>query len=279
MLAISRLVLAVILDLLSAEIRMAEVATDSSLLLLFLTLFLYGYKKTTIRTIHPIFGFLFTVLLGINFVQFDGVFGMPRFNYYCGIFVIGLLYNGRWLFANMLFQCLMVGILSFATAFKLDWISPFSLGQSADLTDFIFAVCALSILAFYLKKITLAEIEKYDQLNEQLSKNVRQAKQTNQLLIKKSNELRQAQIQLNQEVKRRTLTLKDQQEAIESYIHLNTTVLLNPVQQLNVELDQLPNNTLLSTMLMASRDELNEVLRSIKNTLESQEKLDRKKIK
>ena len=72
-------------------------------------------------------------------------------------------------------------LLAYGTAYQLSWLTQFSLGNNLDITEFIFAVIVLGILAFYLKNITVHEISKYDHLNADLSKNVRQAKQTNQL--------------------------------------------------------------------------------------------------
>ena len=60
---------------------------------------------------------------------------------------------------------------------------------------------------------------------------------------------------------------------------MNTSVLHAPMDELNKAIELLPVDQPLSAMLLASRIELNEVLRSIKNTLDAQQELDRNKIR
>ena len=278
-LGIARLVLAVAIDVAKQTPNAIEIITDSALLFLFIGLLFLTYTKATFKSIHPSFGFILTILLGLNFIEFNGIFGFTRFNFYCGFFVIGLLYNSRWLIIHITFQSIIMILLAYGTAHQLSWLTKFSLGNNLDITEFIFAVIVLGILAFYLKNITVHEINKYDHLNVDLSKNVRQAKQTNQLLITKTNELREAQQNLASEVSKRTKLLDNQQKAIESYIYMNTSVLHAPMDELNKAIELLPVDQPLSAMLLASRIELNEVLRSIKNTLDAQQELDRNKIR
>ena len=278
-LGIARLVLAVAIDVAKQTPNAIEIITDSALLFLFIGLLFLTYTKATFKSIHPSFGFILTILLGLNFIEFNGIFGFTRFNFYCGFFVIGLLYNSRWLIIHITFQSIIMILLAYGTAHQLSWLTKFSLGNNLDITEFIFAVTVLGILAFYLKNITVHEINKYDHLNVDLSKNVRQAKQTNQLLITKTKELREAQQNLALEVSKRTKLLDNQQKAIESYIYMNTSVLHAPMDELNKAIELLPVDQPLSAMLLASRIELNEVLRSIKNTLDAQQELDRNKIR
>src|SRR5579859_1757335 len=95
MLATMRLIMAVVSDLFQQEVQQVETLTDFSLLLLFGGLLLFATRQLNFSAVHPWFGAVLIVLLAFNFLEFGGVRGNSRFNYYAGFFVIILLYTGR----------------------------------------------------------------------------------------------------------------------------------------------------------------------------------------
>jgi hypothetical protein len=60
---------------------------------------------------------------------------------------------------------------------------------------------------------------------------------------------------------------------------MNTEVLQEPIKSLNESMAKISNSSPLHAMLVVSHAELNEVLRTITKTLQSQEELNRNKIK
>jgi hypothetical protein len=167
----------------------------------------YVWRNARIYRIHPIIGFLFTALLALNFLQFDGLLGNARFNYYLGYFIVGLLYTGKWFILHMVVHTVVMVVIAVSSGLKLSWIEPVNLNVSLDASDFFFALLTSGLLTYYLKTIILREIAKTETLAQQLSINVSTAKSTNKLLREQSELLRVTQAHLEEEVNQRTRAL------------------------------------------------------------------------
>lgn len=277
-LATVRLMIALLLDFQRPQWNAAELLTDTSLFLLFGSMLALGLRRANFPSIHPAWGVVLIILLGLNFLQFGGVLGVSRFNYYCGLFVIILLYNQRHLAILLAFQLSFIVALTASTALELPWTKIFFLDFQPDTIDFLFALLALGLLSYYLKGITLLEVEKAQLSNERIRQQVGEAKKMNRLLVQKGKELLGAQQHLEEEVHARAHQLEEKQRAIEKFIHLNTRVLQEPVEELNRSLDQIQTSDPMQAMLLVSVHELNDVFGGIKRTLDASEQLDRKKL-
>ncbi len=276
--AIFRLVVALLIDFLRESVRWGEVMTDTTILIVFLAIAWLAFNKVNFTKVHPLFGLLIIVLLGLNFMEFGGVQGNSRFNYYGGFFFVILLYQGRTQIALLIFQCLFLIALTAITALLDGGRTVLFVSNDSDFTDFVFILIALGALSYYLKSITENEIGRWQQLSSQLNEQVAHAKELNHELVAQGKELMKAQAHLEEEVNKKSKLLLDQQRAIEKYIRLNTEVIHDPIYELNQEMSRFRGSNMMDSMLIASHAELNEVLKNITVTLKANEELNRTKV-
>ncbi len=279
MLATVRLLIALAIDANRPVPSPVELTTDFSLLLVFAGLLLLGLYKADFSTVPTVFGVTIVLLLGFSFLQLNGVNGTSRFNYYSGIYVIILLYSGKRLSLLLVFQFLLVTALAVCFYMGWPWVNSWVLPIPPDPYDFVFALIALGLLSYYLKFITLREIEKFENVSEELRLRVAEAKTTNHTLVEQGIALQRAQQHLEEEVAKRTAALERQQKALDAYNILNTTSLEAPIAELKELIATIHTQDHFYDMLKASHQELGVVFRHIKESLETTGALDRTKIR
>jgi len=147
------MILALLMDLTQKEIRLVEVMTDTSILFAFGGLFIVVSRKANFQSVHPAFGFLIILLLGLNFLEFGGVHGNSRFNYYAGFFLIILLYSGTEMVLLLSFQSILIILLTLYVSVVPAGETILFIGGGPGIGDFLFIVTALGILSFYLKSV------------------------------------------------------------------------------------------------------------------------------
>jgi len=271
-----RIITALIVDFLRPQQSTPELVTDFSILLVFISLLVLVYRKVSFKAVHPIFGVFIILLLGINFLQFGGVEGTNCFNYYSGIYVVVMLYAGRTLYGLIFVQLGFLATLIYLVFINHPFYQNFLIGiDKESSTEFIFSLIAIAVFTFYLKRITLYEITKAESKSNELNQKVRESKKLNRQLVLQSEELKKAQEALRKEVNQRVAALEIRKAAIEQYIHHNTTTLKDPLQQLSTAINELKEDSQLCTLLRLSHIELNSVIQSINEALQSENSLDR----
>ncbi|HEU5290273.1 MAG TPA: hypothetical protein VFU05_06495, partial [Cyclobacteriaceae bacterium] len=141
--------------------------------------------------------------------------------------------------------------------------------------EFVFSVVSIAFFAFYLKLVTVSEIEKLESKIQEVRSKVRESKILNHELIAQSKELKKAQKHLMAEVSLRAKAIEDKNEAIEEFILHNTETLHGPLTNLSIAVHKFKGETQLHTLLRVSHAELTQVISGINQTLQSDTKLNR----
>ena len=278
-LAIFRMIIALVLDLSRPVSSISELATDISIFAIFLSLFILAQRKLSFKGVHPVFGVLIIVLLGINFLQFGGVDGTNCFNYYAGIYVIVMLYSGRNLYILISLQLAFLLVLIYLVFVNHPLYESVLINKTKSSIEFVFSVTSIAIFTFYLKRVTVSEISTLEIKLNEIRVKVRESKILNHELIAQSKELKKAQKFLKGEVSLRAKAVENQNEAIEQYIYHNTDTLKGPLTQLSTAVREFKGDTQLHTLLRISHAELTHVITDINQTLQSDAKLNRSVIK
>jgi hypothetical protein len=278
-LAIIRMAIALVLDFSKPQLSIPEILTDAGIFTVFLTLFAIAQRKLTFQGVHPIFGVLIVLLLGLNFLQFGGVNGTNCFNYYAGIYVIVMLYSGRKLYFLVSAQLIFLALLSYMVYTQHSLYDSVLIHLTKSSIEFVFCLVSIAIFTFYLKLVTVSEIEKLEIKVQEVRSKVRESKILNQELISQSRELKKAQKHLMAEVSLRAKSIQDKNEAIEQFIHHNTDTLQGPLNHLSTAVSEFKGETQLHTLLRVSHAELTQVITGINQTLQSDVKLNRGVIK
>lgn len=249
------------------------------LILLVVAYLIYLSWGGHIRHISILVGLLIALLLAVNFLQFGGISGYTKFNYYIGIYVIVILYS-RW----KLRITIAFSLLLLAGIIILDYTNPlirqiFFERLTPQIKDFWFSITIVSGIGYYLKHMTDLYGEKLFSLNNDLAERIRQTRKLNQLLQTKNEELNEAQGHLEQEISRRSEVLEGKNNSIENFLMVNTSHLVDPVKDLIDAVRARENNSVLSNLLKQSADDLERVSYSIREAIQTQPLIDRRKIK
>jgi hypothetical protein len=258
--------------------RLVVVAINFSIFLLILSL-LYTAFKRNFKKVHSIYGLLLTILLILLIVLFGGMHGYAKFNYFSSLYFIIMIYTGRTsktlLSINilLLLTVLAIGVIS------PPWLSIIDFGSSYSKLDFWFTLITLSSFSLYLKWITISQGRKLSSLNRKMANQVKQESKLGLMLQGVNSELRQTQKYLESEVNARTQILTAKNNSIESFVTLNTTELINVVDDLLLSMKSIKSNSQYSDSLKMSSDELAAVVESIRKSLKENGLLDRNVIR
>lgn len=269
-----RVSVAVSIDLLKGK-RSEELLVDTGVLLILLVVLYVTWRKP-LEKIHIAIGFILTLLLALNFIQFGGVDGYSKFNYYSGLFILIMIYNHRARVITVSFHLLVLLIILMLEYLDHPILEPLFIHQHPQSSDFWFTLLTLSFFTFYLKEVTVQKGESLTKLNDLLGERVRESRKLNRLLAEKNDALKRAQANLESEVSRRSVTLQVKNQAIENFIQTNQQELIQPVQELVRTINAIDESSPYTVYLKGTGKELEAIAKSIYTNLDNNIPIDRK---
>jgi signal transduction histidine kinase len=263
----------------SRNIVVAELLTDSVLLIIFSSLFYVAFTRPGFKGIHPAFGIVMIIFFSFNFIEFAGVAGNSEFNVLSAILGIACLFSGRWMYALTFLIVALTVALQIIILYNTDFMQSFFLYSSDQYSDFVFSIICVVAITILLKQLASSEQNKLESKIKELNSSVALAKTTNRILLQKHQELERAKAALEIEVEKRTHHLNQQNAAIEKYIYYNTEELKNPLTNLLEAVNSYQGDSPLYPFLQISSSELKSVMNTINEALTSDQKLDRSKLR
>jgi hypothetical protein len=150
---------------------------------------------------------------------------------------------------------------------------------SPQIKDFWFAIFLVSGVGYFLKTQTDIFSNNLSRLNNGLAYRIKQARQNNKLLEKQNKELYEAQQYLESEIQKRSEVLERKNNAIEQFMMVNTSHLIDPVKGLVSSIREKESVSVLSELLKQSANDLEKVSYSIREAIEKYPLIDRQNIK
>lgn len=273
-----RAVIAVVMDVV-LEIHFTEILVDSSLLVVLFVL-TYLSLQQKIQRIGIAFGFLLSLLLAVNFLQFGGASGYTKFNYYVGLYAITMIYNRRQLVLTLTFHLGLLLVILLLDHYDHPISQAFYINSGPQINDFWFTIGIISVFAYHLKRLTDIFSQKLSSLNIDMAERVREGRTLSRLLQEKNDELKKAQQYLESEVNRRSEVYNKKNQSIENFLKANTSDLVAPVQELISLAEDLEveHASPLFGLIRTSAGNMEKVSNSIREAILSDQPINRKTI-
>lgn len=273
-----RALIAVVMDV-AFEFHITEILVDSSLLVILFVL-AYLSLQQKIQRIGIAFGFLLSVLLAINFLQFGGASGYTKFNYYVGLYAITMIYNKRQLELTLTFHLGLLLVIILLDHFDHPVSQALYINSYPQVNDFWFTIGIISVFAYHLKRLTDTFSQRLSLLNIDMADRVKEARALGRLLQEKNAELRKAQAYLESEVNRRSEVYNTKNKSIENFLKANTSDLVEPVQELIrlAEDMEVEHASPMFGLIRKSAGNMEKVSNSIREAILSDQPINRKTI-
>jgi len=274
-----RVMLGIANDVIRNLVKPEQLLLDVVFIAVFAAVFMLALRRKQITHVPLIYGIVFILLLGINFVQLGKTRGLSELNYYTGFIGIIMLYSGRRLYILLTLQVALVIFLIILDYMPSDPVSKIFFSQvTTGRVGFVFAILITIAFTVYLKRIIKGEVARYDSVNEDLRSKIQEIKNKNLELEMKQAELQFVQELLKTEIDNRSYELKKQNEAIENYLRYNTEELAKPLHRLHAEINRLDQSSPLHRMVLSASAELHRVAGSLQKAIEKGERIQRSKI-
>ncbi|MBX2965084.1 MAG: hypothetical protein KF845_02980 [Cyclobacteriaceae bacterium] len=272
-----RMLITILFDI-KNQVHQAELIVDILLLFVIFSFFYVSWRKD-FQNISIASGVLLSLLLAFNFLQLGGIAGYSKFNYFASIYFIIMVYGQRKMYTSIIFNLLLLLAVLIISLLSPHWLGYINFGASFQTIDFWFTLIMLSVFTIYLKELTVSQDSKLSQLNLKMAEQVRESRKLGRVLEQSNKELKHVQTKLEDEVSRRTELLQKKNQSVEEFIQLNTTELIQAVDDLLISLNQVQSSSPYATNLERSSEELTSVTDSIRTSLQKNSLLDRKVIR
>jgi hypothetical protein len=258
-------------------VSIPELLVNYSILVL-LIFFSYVSWRKSIQQVHVVFGILISFLLALNFLQYGGSVGYSKFNYYAGLYIISMVYSGRKLFISIAFHLTLLVVVILIDYMNHPIAAVIYVRSSFQTIDFWFTLIVISLFAYHLKRLTDIYSQRLSSMNIDMANRVRQARGLSKRLQEKNAELRVAQQHLESEVSRRSEVYNSKSQSIEKFLKVNTSDLVEPVQELVSLSAEIQGASPLMPLLRQSVINLEKVSASIRQAILSDQPVNRNNI-
>jgi hypothetical protein len=270
-----RLLLETIMDLSASQFD--GLFLDVLLFGLLLAFMFTGWKKS-FTNISPLFAIFITIILAYNFLRFGGAAGHSKFNYYAALYLITMVYTNRALYLTLGFNLGLLAVILIMDIASPGLLVPQSYPEYST-EAFWLTLVMLSFFTFYLKELTVSQGNRLSSLNSKMADQIREVRTINRMLETSNNQLLGIQNNLENEVNKRSEILRQKNQSIEGFIHVNNSDLIVAVEELAESMRYANIDSVYAGYFRESGKELHTVVQSIQSQLQEDPSLDRKIIR
>jgi hypothetical protein len=221
---------------------------------------------------------LISFLLALNFLQYGGSRGYSKFNYYAGLYILSMAYNNRKLIIAIAFHLILLIVIIMIDYTDHPIRTMLYVRSSFQAIDFWFTLVVISLFAYHLKRLTDGYSQRLSVMNIDMANRVRQARGLSKQLQEKNAELRIAQQHLENEVSKRSRVYNNKSESIEKFLKVNTSDLVDPIQELVSLSAEVRGASHLMPLLRQSVTNLEKISASIRQAILSDQPVNRNNI-
>jgi hypothetical protein len=263
--AAMRTLKAVIQDL-AGVVNPPVLIVDIFILLTFCMLGVLAYRASISR-VPMIAGLILLALLIFSYIQFDGILGTTEYNLMGLGIVFVLVYNKRPLIWLVTLYFASIAMANVDLRLDGSLTQHLSGHYSTPLDNFFTTLLAVLLLIVYFKVALVRESRRIGQLRTELAMQVGTIAKQHKALDERQQQLHEANSRLESEIEKHTRQIILQNKAIADYIRLSTESLNKPLQNITLEVHNVPENGFLESKLKLEVSELQLIVHTLSEDL------------
>lgn len=263
-------IVGVVDDLVANPIHWDELAVDSIITALFITI-CYRIFAGLVSQIPVWISLIFIILLCINYIQFGGVGNGVEFNL-MGLGILLILANKASSLRLVMILYFSIILLVLLENHYLGWLSSILLIelQNSQL-DFLLMLVTLSLIILYFKLILLKESTKLMDARAELTARRDLIRLQNKKLSEQKKYIDSANQRLQDEFVNQTSYLVENNESIEKFAQHVTETMIAPLERAMEHTRAIQSDNPLEKMTKSSIHDLNNVVHKLKRQLTDHE--------